>query len=210
MAIGLSVFASVGLMVAISAASGSQNTNANSNSSQNTNSSTGRSGQTGGSMTALDARDKKFAMTAAAGGLAEVATARMALERSSSDDVKQYAQRMIDDHTRANTELMQLASSKGLTLPTGPDAKHQAMMQKMMKLSGTDFDREYIKTAGVKDHEKMAKLFMDEQTKGRDADLKAFAASTLPAVQMHLTMARDMTTKMMGTTKQDKTSGTRM
>jgi putative membrane protein len=132
------------------------------------------------------------------GGMAEVETARLALTKASSDAVKQYAQKMIDDHTAANTELMGIASSKGITLPTAPDAKHRAMMARMEKLSGEAFDREYVMMAGHKDHEKMEKLFRDESTRGRDADLKAFAAKTLPVVQQHLQMARDLHSKMPG------------
>ncbi|MFL6212146.1 MAG: DUF4142 domain-containing protein [Pyrinomonadaceae bacterium] len=145
--------------------------------------------------------DMKFMTTAAQGGMAEVALARYAVDHAASDSVKQYAQHMIDDHTKANDELMQVATTKGLTLPTAPDPKHQALMDKLMKLSGADFDREYIKNAGVKDHEKMEKLFMAESSKGQDADAKAFAAKTLPTVQMHLSMARDLSTSMMNTKK---------
>ncbi len=206
---GLAAFAIFGALVAISTARESQNTNSNMNSNSNMSQNGNMNSNMGGSMM-LSSMDKKFAMTAAQGGMAEVAMARVALERASSDDVKQYAQKMIDDHTKANEELMQLASSKGLSLPTAPDAKHEAMMQKMMKLSGANFDREYVKMAGVKDHENMAKLFMDEQMKGKDADIKGFASKTLPTVQMHLSMARDMMSKMMGMMKNDKTSGTKM
>jgi putative membrane protein len=163
---------------------------------QNTNS--GTSMRTGNNSTAtLSSMDKKFAMTAAMGGMAEVEMARLALTKASSDAVKQYAQKMIDDHTAANDELMQIASTKNLTLPTAPDAKHRAMMAKMEKLSGAAFDHEYVMTAGHKDHQKMEKLFRDESTRGRDADLKAFAAKTLPVVQQHLQMARDLHDKMM-------------
>jgi putative membrane protein len=163
---------------------------------QNTNSGT-RGGTGNGNTATLSTADRKFATTAAMGGMAEVEIARLALTKASSDDVKQYAQKMIDDHTAANAELMQIASSKGLTLPTAPDAKHRAMMAKMEKLSGAAFDREYIMMAGHKDHSKMEKLFRDESTRGRDADLKAFAAKTLPVVQQHLQMARDLHDKMM-------------
>jgi putative membrane protein len=149
----------------------------------------------------MKSSDMKFMTTAAQGGMAEVAMARYAVDHASSDAVKQYAQHMIDEHTKANDELMQVATMKGITLPTAPDPKHQMMMDKMMKLSGADFDREYIKNAGVKDHEKMEKLFMDESSKGQDADAKAFAAKTLPTVQMHLSTARDMTTSMMNMKK---------
>ncbi|HJR08915.1 MAG TPA: DUF4142 domain-containing protein [Pyrinomonadaceae bacterium] len=176
----------------------------NTNSGMNTNSGTNmnRSGQ----MASVSSSDRKFAMTAAAGGMAEVELARMALTRASSDAVKQYAQKMIDDHTPANEELMSIASSKGITLPSAPDAKMRAMMAKMQNLSGAAFDREYIMMAGSKDHQKMEKLFRDESMKGRDADLKAFAAKTLPVVQMHLQMARDLHTQMMGSMKDMKHS----
>jgi putative membrane protein len=147
--------------------------------------------------------DGKFMMTAAAGGMAEVEMARLAQERGSSDAVKQYAQRMIDDHTSANQELMQVASTKGITLPTGPDAKHMALMERLRGLTGADFDRTYIKEAGVKDHENMEKLFRNETTKGKDADVMAFATKTLPAVQDHLRMARELS----GTTGANRGGG---
>jgi putative membrane protein len=171
-------------------------------SAQNSNSSTTSSpSQTMSQSMMLSSMDKKFMMEAAMGGKAEVAMARLALERSSSDAVKQYAQKMIDDHTKAGEELMEVASMKGITLPMEPDAKHKALMAKMQQMSGAEFDSMYIKMAGVKDHEKMEKLFMSESTKGKDADAKGFAAKTLPTVQMHLSMARQMMTSMMSAKK---------
>jgi putative membrane protein len=164
---------------------------------QNTNSGT-TTMQGKGNMAMMSSSDRKFAMMAAMGGMAEVEMARLALTKASSDAVKQYAQKMIDDHTTANAELMQIASAKGLTLPTAPDAKHRAMMAKMERLSGAEFDRQYIMMAGHKDHQKMEKLFRDESMRGRDADLKAFAAKTLPVVQQHLQMARDLHGQMPG------------
>ena len=148
----------------------------------------------------MSSADQKFMMMAATGGMAEVEMARLALEKSSSDAVKQFAQKMIDDHTAANNELMQVASTKGVMLPTQPDAKQMAMMAKMQKLSGMEFDMMYVKEAGVKGHEMMEKLFMKESMSGKDMDAKAFAAKTLPTVQMHLKMARDMMMNMKGMT----------
>jgi putative membrane protein len=143
-------------------------------------------------------------MEAGAGGMAEVEMARLALDKAASADVKKYAQQMIDDHTQANQELMQVASQKGVTLPSGPDAKHMALMERLRSLSGAAFDRMYIKEAGVNDHSKMEKLFMKESTGGKDTDARGFASKTLPAVQMHLKMARDMSGSMMGTTTKGK------
>lgn len=183
------------------------NTNSNSNSTSNRNSNSemsGQSGSMGGQAAMLSSTDRKFMMAAAAGGMAEVEMARLALEKASSEDVKRYAQQMIDDHTRANQELMQIASQKGVRLPTGPDAKHLALIERMRNLSGAEFDRMYIREAGINDHAKMEKLFMKESRSGRDTDARAFASKTLPAVQMHLRMAREMSGRMTGTTMKGK------
>lgn len=152
----------------------------------------------------LSSTDRKFMMDAAAGGMAEVEMSRLALEKATSADVKRYAQQMIDDHTRANEELMQVASQKGVTLPTGPNTRQMALMERMRNLSGAEFDRMYIKEAGINAHAKMEKLFMKESRSGRDADARAFAAKTLPAVQMHLRMAREMSAGMTGATMKGK------
>lgn len=181
-----------GLLTFLNTSASAQNSNSSATSSP--------SGNMSQSMM-LNSMDKKFMMEAAMGGKAEVAMARLALERSSSDSVKQYAQKMIDDHTKAGEELMQVATMKGITLPMEPDAKHKAMLAKMQGMSGAEFDSMYIKMAGVKDHEKMEKLFMSESTKGKDADTKGFAAKTLPTVQEHLRMAREMMTGMMSGNK---------
>jgi predicted outer membrane protein len=151
-------------------------------------------------MMKMSSADRKFMMTAAMGGMAEVEMARLALQKSASDSVKQYAQKMIDDHTMAGDELKRLASMKGVTLPAQPDAKHMSMMAKMQKLSGMGFDMMYVKEAGVKAHEKMEKLYMKESMSGMDMDAKAFASKTLPTVRMHLQMAREMMMSMKGMT----------
>jgi putative membrane protein len=147
-------------------------------------------------MAKMSSADQKFMMTAAKGGMAEVEMARLALQKSSNESVKQYAQKMIDDHTMAGDELKQLASTKGVTLPMQADAKQMAMMAKMQRLSGAEFDKMYVKEAGVKAHQDMEKLFMKESMNGKDMDAKAWAAKILPTVQMHLQMARDMMTSM--------------
>lgn len=179
----------VGLFTLLCATASAQTTNSNTMGGQG--SSMGQKKMMLGSM------DRKFMMEAAAGGMAEVEMGRLALEKASSEDVKKYAQQMIDDHTKANEELMQVASTKGVTLPSGPDVKHMALMEKMRGMSGAEFDRMYIKESGVNDHAKMEKLFQKESTGGKDADTRAFAARTLPTVQMHLKMARDMSGSMM-------------
>jgi putative membrane protein len=167
------------------------NTGGTTDSSANANMNQGMGGQTTGQGMSLSSADRKFVMEAAMGGMAEVELGRLASQRGSSDAVKQFGQRMVDDHSRANSELMQLASGKGITLPTGLDAKHQALMTKMSALSGAAFDRAYAKDM-VKDHTKDVALFQKEGSRGADADLKGFAQKTLPTLQEHLSMARSL------------------
>jgi putative membrane protein len=174
------------------------NMSMNSGMGQNMNSQAGMGSDMNRGMMKMSSADQKFMMMAAMGGMAEIEMARLALQKSNNESVKQYAQKMIDDHTMAGEELMRLASMKGVALPAKPDAKHMSMMAKMQRLSGAEFDMEYVKVAGVKAHESMEKLYMKESMGGKDMDAKAFAAKTLPTVRMHLQMARDMMTSMKG------------
>jgi putative membrane protein len=139
--------------------------------------------------------DMKFASEAAMGGMAEVEMGRLAAQKGATDEVRQFGQRMVDDHSKANQELTQLASSKGMTLPASLDAKHQEEMQKISALSGEAFDRAYVKMM-VKDHKKDVAEFQKESTRGADADIKGFAARTLPTLQEHLRVIQRIDVKM--------------
>jgi putative membrane protein len=147
----------------------------------------------GGAASSVSNADRKFAMTAAMDGMAEVELGRLATERGASDAVKQFGQRMVDDHSKANDELKQWAATAGVTLPTALDAKHRAVVSKMSGLSGAAFDRAYAKEM-VKDHTKAVQLFQRESERGADAGLKSFAAATLPTLREHLQMARSLNT----------------
>ena len=162
----------------------------NTNQSGNTNSSAAGQAETMGQGAALSSSDRKFVMEAALSGMAEVELGRLAVERGASAAVKQFGQRMVDDHTRANEELMQLVSGLGITAPA-LDAKHRAPISKLSRLSGAEFDRAYIKQM-VTDHQKAVSLFQREAGRGGHAGLKSFAAGKLPALQEHLRMAREM------------------
>jgi putative membrane protein len=184
--------------------SNQQESNANSKSSRNKNANPNASGSmnsnAGQNMNAnmsLTSSDQKFALEAAMGGMAEVEMGRLAVQHGSSAAVKQFGQRMVDDHSQANSELMQLASTKGITLPTGLDAKHQSEIAKMSQLSGAAFDRAYSKEM-VKDHEKDVALFQKQSMRGADSDLKSLAAKTLPTLQEHLQMARALSANRSG------------
>lgn len=132
---------------------------------------------------------------AAQSGMAEVMLGNLALQKSSNEEVKQMAQKIVDDHTAANNELKDLAASKSATLTTEVNAKQKATYAKLIALSGEEFDKEFIKVM-VKDHEKAVSLFQKQVDKGADADVKAFAAKTLPTLQGHLESAKAMNDKM--------------
>ena len=137
----------------------------------------------------LAAADKTFVQKAAVGGIAEVEMGKMAQQKGSSDQVKQFGSRMVEDHSKANDELKQVASSKGITLPTDLDAKHKSKMDKMQKLSGAQFDRAYMDDM-VADHKEDVADFKKQASSGKDSDLKAFASKTLPTLEDHLKMAQ--------------------
>ena len=156
---------------------------------QGTSSAAGAASASAGSAASVATADKAFAMKAAAGGLAEVALGKLAQQNGSNDQVKQFGSRMVDDHSKANDELKQIASTKGITLPTDVDAKHKSEMAKMQKLTGAQFDRAYMDSM-VKDHKEDVSDFRKESTAGKDSDIKTVAAKTLPTLQDHLKMAQ--------------------
>ncbi len=137
-----------------------------------------------GALSCANPDSTKFSSAAAQGGLTEVELGRLAVQRGSNPAVKSFGQRMIEDHSRANDELKSIASKKSITLLTDMNSDQKAMMDKLSKLSGTDFDKEYMSDM-VKDHEADAKEFENQANKGTDADIKAFAAKMLPIIQRH-------------------------
>jgi len=128
-------------------------------------------------------------MDAARGGMAEVELGRLAADKASNDQVKQFAQRMVDDHSKANDELKSIAQQKSITLPTDLDAKHKSTRDRLTKLSGASFDRAYMQNM-LADHRKDVNDFRKESQSGNDSDVKAFAAKTLPTLEEHLKMAQ--------------------
>jgi len=136
---------------------------------------------------AVDETDAKFATDAANGGMAEVALGKLALEKSTNASVKEFATMMVNDHGRANEELMGIATMKNITLPADVDTEHKKKADELSKKTGKDFDKDYV-DAMVDGHKKTLKLMQDEAKDGKDAELKAFAAKTAPIVQAHLDM----------------------
>ncbi|MEH1904866.1 MAG: DUF4142 domain-containing protein [Nostoc sp.] len=139
----------------------------------------------------LSSSDRQFITEAAQGGLAEVQLGQLASKRGVSKVVKQFALHMVQDHTPVNNQLKQLATQKGVTLPTSIGSKNQQVKQRLSKLSGRNFDRQYLNQM-VQDHQKTVSLFETEAQQGQDPDLKAFAAQTLPTLQEHLQQVREI------------------
>ena len=144
--------------------------------------------------------DAAFMRQAANDGMAEVEHGRLATQNASSDDVKQFGQRMVDDHSKANDELKGLASQKNVTLPATMDAKHQAMQAKLAKLKGAAFDTAYMSHM-VTAHGQAVALFQKEAKGGTDADAKAWAAKTLPTLQEHHKSAQALNARLKGAKK---------
>lgn len=144
------------------------------------------SDSTAGTTTVADPADAKFAVDAANGGMAEVALGKLAQQQANNAKVKDFANMMVTDHSKANDELMALAKSKNITLPDSVSNDKKQEMMDLSKKTGADFDKDYVDKM-IEGHQKTISLFEDESKNGKDADLKAFADKTLPTIKMHLT-----------------------
>jgi len=148
---------------------------------------TGAQGATGANKRPVN--DQLFAMAAAASGLAEVTISQLGVQKATDAELKKFSQRMIDEHTKANNELMALASRKGIALPRQLDARAQFCGDSLANLSGADFDSCYAKAQCVAHMEALA-AFTAEAERGQDPEIKAWAARTLPHIKEHLAMIK--------------------
>lgn len=128
-----------------------------------------------------------FVKKAALGGMTEVELAKVAQSKAQDPKIKSFADRMVKDHGKANTELAGIAKRKGIDVPTSLDAEHQAAVKELSAKSGAAFDAAYSKQM-VKDHDKTIALF-EGAAKNSDADLASFARKTLPTLEEHQQMA---------------------
>jgi putative membrane protein len=141
--------------------------------------------------------DQVFAMMAAEGGLAEVQLGKLAADQASSPEVRQAAQRLVQDHTKANQELMTIAKQKGISVPNEVDDTHEDVVKLFSKLEGPQFDREFLRYQ-VMHHEKDVAAFGLQAKEGQDPDLKAFAAKQLPVLREHLQQVQKLVTQHAG------------
>ena len=142
----------------------------------------------------LTSADRLFVKKAAEGGLAEVQLGQLATEKASSPEVKQFGQRMVDDHSKANDKLKQVASDEGVTVPDKLNAKDAATKARLEKLSGKTFDRAYMHDM-VLDHTKDVSEFRMESKNAKDPAVKNFATETLPTLESHLKDAKSIAPK---------------
>ena len=143
--------------------------------------------------------DAEFARDAASGGMMEVQLGKMAGERAASSQVKEFGNRMEKDHSKANAELKKIAAKKNIKLPTELEAKHKATVNKLSKLKGQEFDREYMSTM-VEEHKEDIEKFQQQADKGNDPELKKFAQEHVPILKKHLQLAQQ-THKQVGSAK---------
>ena len=135
--------------------------------------------------------DRDFFDNAAQSGLLEVRLGQMVAAKGSSDDVKRFAQRMVDDHTKVNQQLAQIGQKDGLSMPQSLDKKHQDELDKMSQYGGTKLDQEYMSRM-VSEHKDDVKAFEKQSKDGKDPSLKQLAASTLPTLNEHLAQAKQI------------------
>jgi len=149
----------------------------------------------------MDKHDLQALSRMAQADMAEIATGKLAAQKASSDEVRKFGQHMVDEHTKMLDEGKQVAQSRGVKPPAGPDKKHQSAMKKLQGLSGAEFDRRYMDQM-VKDHQEVLKLAQKEAKDGKDPEVKAHAEKGAPHIQQHLDEAK----KIQASLKKSETS----
>ncbi|TDU31787.1 putative membrane protein [Panacagrimonas perspica] len=144
----------------------------------------------------MSADDKDFFPAAASAGMLEIETSKLALQTSQNADVKAFAKQMVEDHTKADAELKALAASRSVALPTAMSKHHQMMYDHLKdEKPGKDFDSAYQNTQVVA-HKEAVTLFSKASTDSKNPEVKAWAAKTLPTLQHHGAMAKDLDQKI--------------
>lgn len=152
----------------------------------------------------VNEQDANFAVEAADASLAEIELGKLAMEKATDQRLKDFAQRMVSDHQKANNELSTIAANLNITLPPVVSEDHVDKQRKLRDKSGDAFEEEYIDIM-VKDHDRTVSLFEDAASDAMNTDLQAFAAKTLPTLKKHFEeakMLRDSISPMDTTTIQ--------
>ena len=156
---------------------------------------TAKGGDTKTASSQLDQADRKFIENAALDGMKEVEAGKVMSGRATDPDVKAFADRMVKDHSDANKKLMDIAQTKGVTPPTELRKADRRGIDNMAKTAPDRLDKAYMREM-VNDHRKDVRAFRKEAKNGKDADVKRFAADTLPVLEQHLKLATDTDDKV--------------
>jgi len=132
----------------------------------------------------------QFLRHAMMANMAEVKLGQLATERASSSQVKQFAQHMIDSHTKANEKVKEIAKLKGVETPTDLDEKHKETQERLSNLRGSEFDRAYMEHM-VKDHKEVLAAFTAQSKNSKDEEVRGLATTMNPELERHLQMATD-------------------
>ena len=143
----------------------------------------------------LSALDKEFMTKAAQSDTTEIQTSQLALKKSKDQAVKDFAQRMIQDHTDSTQQLKQIASAKGFTLPKGVGSENKPLLTKLQQTNGKSFDRAYMQ-GQLQAHTKTQAEYQKYIKQGQDPDLQAFAQKISPIVAEHKQMAQKIIAKL--------------
>lgn len=152
--------------------------------------------------------DQKMLTDLAMANMAEIETAKLALQKTQSDRVKSFAQQMVDDHTKGLEEVRKVAAARSLTLPSELDAKHKALAARLEKLSGDKFDRSYMEQAGVQAHKEAHQLVSKAESSAQDSEVKSLATRLQPTIHQHLNNAEQLNAAMNGGSSVVGSSGT--
>lgn len=144
-----------------------------------------------GASNSLSQADQEFIKKAAQGGNAEVELGRLAAQKASDPQVKNFAQHIVRDHSKANQKLNAIAKKKGVSVPDSLSEEDTQLKNTLSSLTGAEFDKQYL-SAMRDDHQKDIDEFQAESTQGQDADIKSFASQALPTLKRHLAMAQSI------------------
>lgn len=156
----------------------------------------------------LSEDDQAFLRKAGESGMLEIQASELAVQKSQHPEVKRYAEKMIEDHTAVDKELKTLAEGKGFTLPIELEDDKRDLIENLRQLDGPSFDEEYAEEIAVDAHEDAVELFEDAADDADDADVKAFAAKHLPALQKHLELGERLKDAVDDTDRGDRAGNT--
>lgn len=143
---------------------------------------------------ALAKQDQRYFRDMAQDNMAEVQTGKLAQQRARSDEVKKFADRMVEDHGKMLEEQRTMAKSRNMQMPKAPNKEQQAALKKLQGAKGEQFETAYMSEM-VKDHERTVKLLEEAAQKVEDSELKAMVEKATPVIEEHLKMAKEISDK---------------